>query len=222
MSLSVVNLGYFLYGVFIFLSIKFVDQFEYFQKENLFLQKVSRVWNLIFGLGCIIVGINGIFSFIQIYNMTGVFDYQSSIPTFLIFISAVLFLSDSFRKPSGNYLIALGIGFIPSLIGFLISLIIMMIGPENIFGYHVIFINYILLIPVFLSILIGMIAAILVHKYLLKRKYSKWNTPLWDKSNIWKVMNNQFFLLVLCIVTFLEIFFQFHSTSIISLFFQLP
>lgn len=221
MSLGVFNLGYFLYGVFIFLGIKFIDRFEYFEKAPLYMHKVTKVWNFIFGMACILVGINGIFSIIQIYSMIGVFDYRNALPTLFLFISAALFLSDSFKKPTKNYLISLGIGLIISIIGFLISLIITLIGPENVFGYHITFINYILLIPAFLSIIVGIIVANLVHHFYLKQK-SEWDNPLWDITRIWKILNNQFFLLVFSIIVFIEIFFQFHSTSIISLFFQLP
>ncbi|MBD3228074.1 MAG: hypothetical protein GF329_07780 [Candidatus Lokiarchaeota archaeon] len=222
MSLSVVNLGYFLYGVFIFLSLKFIDRFEYFEKANLFLRKVSRAWNFIFGMGIILVSINGIFSIIEVYSMTSVIDYRNILPTILMLISSIIFLSDSFKKPTANYLISLGMGFAIAFIGFLISLIISLIGPENIFGHHILFINYILLIPVLLSILIGIAVALAVYYLYLKKKTIKWNNILWDISGCWKVINNQFFLLIICIIVFFEIFFQFHSTSIISLFFQLP
>ncbi|TFF90845.1 MAG: hypothetical protein EU548_00900, partial [Promethearchaeota archaeon] len=147
MSLSVINLGYFLYGVFIFISIKFVDRFEYFEKGNMSFHKISKVWNFIFGLASILVAINGIFSIIQIYSMTSVIDYRNIVPTILLFITAILFLSDSFKRPSANYLIALSLGLIISIIGFLITLFMSLIGPENIFGHHITYINYIVLIP---------------------------------------------------------------------------
>lgn len=222
MSLSVINLGYFLIGAFIFLCLKFIDRFEYFEKENLHMHRIARIWNFIFGMGCILVGINGIFSIIETFGAVQVIDYRHVLPTILLFVCAGIFLSDSFKKPSKNYLIAIGLGVLISAIGFLVSFIFNFLGPENILGRHVMAIGYLSLIPFFIAVIIGVVAGWLIHAYYLSPKHSEWNEPLWDQVKIWKVINNQYFLIGLCILIYFEIFFQWHSTSLVSLFFQLP
>ncbi len=221
MALGILNLQYFLVGAFAFMLMKFITNFDYFAKEDLFTNKMARVWHFIFGIICILVGINGIFAIAQIKMMTGVLDYRHVLPTLIFFISAPIFLSDSLKNPTKNYLVALGIGVIISTVGFLITLIMGLIGPENIFGTHITFVNYILLIPALGGTGFGIIVGLLLYYLWLKRKRQTWNEPLWDKSNLWSLLNNQYLLLTLSILMFFELWFQWHSTSLLTLFVQL-
>jgi hypothetical protein len=217
MSLGVMNLYYFLVGVFVFLIMKFIVSFDYFAKENLPTHKIAKVWHFIFGILCILVGVNGIFAMVQIKAAVGVFDYRHVLPTIMLFLSAVIFLSDSFKNPSKNYLVALGIGVIISIVGFFITLILVWLGPENVFGTHITYINYLLLIPFIAASSIGMLVGLLLYYRYFKRRREAWNESLWDKSRIWSILNNQYFILAFCIIMYFEIWFQWHSTSLIAL-----
>ena len=221
MSLGVINLCYFLVGVFVFLIMKFIVSFDYFAKEDLPTHKIAQVWHFGFGILCILVGINGIFAMIQIKGAVGVLDYRHILPTIMLFLSAVIFLSDSFKNPSKNYLVAVGIGVIISCVGFFITLILGWIGPENVFGTHITYINYILLIPFIAAAGAGILVSIVLYYRYFKRKKEAWNDPLWDKSNLWSIINNRYFLLAFSIIMYFEIWFQWHSTSLISLLTQL-
>jgi len=222
MALGVVNLHYFLVGVFFFLFIKFVDRFKYFEDDELVSHDMAKVWNFIFGAGLIFVGINGIFALVTIYSTVQVVDYRNLMSTILIFTASGIFLSDSLKNPSKNYLIALGIGCLISAIGAIIPFIIASIGPDVVFGQHVLYINYILLIPFIISIMIGFVVALVIFHKRLKPRREEWNKPIWDKTRAWNVINNQMLLLALSIIVFIEVFFQWHSSSLLSLFFQLP
>jgi hypothetical protein len=220
-ALGIINLHYFLVGAFAFIFMKFITNFDYFAKDNLFTNQMAKVWHFIFGLICILVGINGIFAIVQIHSMTGVIDYRHVLPTFLFFICVPIFLSDSLKNPSKNYLLALAIGVIISTVGILTSLIIGLIGPENLFGTHILFVNYILLIPILGGTGLGIIIGLLLYYLWFKRKWVTRNELLWDKSNLWALLNNQYLLLALSIIMFFECWFQWHSTSLISLLVQI-
>jgi len=199
-----------------------VDRFKYFEEDELVSHKISTVWNFIFGSALILVGINGIFAIIQIYYTVQVLDYRNLMPTILIFITSGIFLSDSFKNPTKNYLIALGIGCLISVIGAIIPFIITSIGPEIVFGQHLLYINYFLLVPFIVAIIIGFFVGFILYYKRLKPRREDGNKPLWDKTRIWNIINNQYLLLTLTIIIFFEIFFQWHSSSLLSLFFQLP
>ncbi|NHI93354.1 MAG: hypothetical protein EAX96_12785 [Candidatus Lokiarchaeota archaeon] len=222
MSLGVANLHYFLIGVFIFMMIKFVDRFKYFEDDQLFSQQIAKVWNFIFGSSCIIMGINGLFAITQIAFSVQIIDYRNLFPTILLFISSGIFLSDSFKNPTKNYLVSLGIGVLISTFGALIPFFIALIGPDVVFGVHITYINYILLIPFLITVMVAIGVGMLIYFKLLKPRHAEWNEQLWDKSKIWNLVNNRFLLLTFSLIIFFEILFQWHSTSLLSLFFQLP
>ena len=222
MSLGVVNLHYFLIGTFIFMAMKLVDRFKYFEEGEIYSSGFIKVWNFIYGSALILIGINGIFAITQIFNSVQVFDYRNLFPTILTFIASGIFLSDSFKNPTKNYLVALGIGDLISTITAIIMLIITLIGPEIIFGTNIMYINYFLLIPFLIAVMVAIPVSILIYYIKLKPNRTEWNEPIWDKTKAWNVVNNQFLLLTLTIILFFEILFQWHSTSLLSLFFQLP
>ena len=221
MSLGVVNMHYFLIGTFIFMLMKFVDRFKYFEEGEIYSGNFIKVWNFIYGSLLILIGINGIFAVAQIFSSAQILDYRNLFPTILTFVSSGIFLSDSFKNPTKNYLVALGIGVLISTIAALIMLIITLIGPEIIFGINITYINYLLLIPFLITVMAAIPVCILIYYKKLKPNRMDWNEPMWDKSKSWNMLNNQFLLLALSIILFFEILFQWHSTSLISLFFQL-
>ncbi|MHA1144627.1 MAG: hypothetical protein ACTSRW_07815 [Candidatus Helarchaeota archaeon] len=220
MSLSVINLGYFLIGVFLFLIIKFVDRLDYFQDTELIQHRIAKVWNFIFGLGCILVLINGFFTLVQVFVAVHVIDYLEIVPLILFIVVIPIFLMDSFKAPTKNYLLALGLGTAIASIGFVMGLILAFVGVENLVGQYVRYINYILLIPFLLTSIIGVVIGTVIYYGYLKTKKEKWNDALWDISEIHDKLNNKYLLLGLSIVVFFEIFFQWQSMSLLSLFIQ--
>jgi len=220
LSLSVINLGYFLIGVFLFLIIKFVDRLDYFQDTELIQHRIAKVWNFIFGLGCILVLINGFFTLVQVFVAVHVIDYLEIVPLILFIVVIPIFLMDSFKAPTKNYLLALGLGTAIASIGFVMGLILAFVGVENLVGQYVRYINYILLIPFLLTSIIGVVIGTVIYYGYLKTKKEKWNDALWDISEIHDKLNNKYLLLGLSIVVFFEIFFQWQSMSLLSLFIQ--
>ncbi|MHC1592050.1 MAG: hypothetical protein ACXQS8_08180 [Candidatus Helarchaeales archaeon] len=218
MSLSVVNLGYFLIGVFLFLLMKFVDRFDYFQEECKWQIKIARVWNYIFGLISVLLVINGFFTLIQIYSFTGILDYMEVVPLTIMIISIPIFLSDSFRKPSKNYLISLGIGTAIGAIGLALGLILAGIGFERLMGHYQIYASYLYLIPLVIFSMLGVLISVIFYHSFLKPRMEQWNEELFDLDRIWKLLNNKYLLLMLSIITFVEIYFQWNSLSILSIF----
>ncbi|MHA1650465.1 MAG: hypothetical protein ACTSYB_09730 [Candidatus Helarchaeota archaeon] len=206
--MSVVNYGYFLFGIFIFCSWRLFHHINYFKRTPTPVPGKSSVTFFTFGAIYFLVLIN----LFQNIDLTYGYDCLTLLPSVLIILGLINFWGESFIAPTKNYLFALGLG--------------VLIGTASLGISYFAFLNagipfisgFLELIPYLLGLIIGVIAGKLIYVFFLKRRYPNWNTPLWQINNLWRIINHTAFLFSLLILAVLEGLLQMESNSLIYLF----
>lgn len=202
-----VNYGYFLFGIFIFLAWRIFHLFSYFKRTPYPNPGPSSAIFFAIGAGYIILIVN----IFQNIDLAYGFDYLTLLPTIIISMACINFFSESLIAPTKNYLIALGIG---SGIGFVAIIIIDYVF--QIFRLGDIS-SYLIAVPVLSGLLIGLISGSLIYQYFLQNRYPAWNQTLWQIHKYWDIINHSTFLVMLATLTIIEALLQWYSTSLILL-----
>ncbi|MHA1785185.1 MAG: hypothetical protein ACTSVE_08305 [Candidatus Helarchaeota archaeon] len=218
MSLWYINIGYFLIGAFFLLSIKIIDNLDYFKKESMYSTNIATVFNYIIGFIFILVASYGFVEIAEVYRVSGSFDYLPILPMILLFTTGTTLMLDSLYKPTKNQLIALLIGTGITAIGYIIGGILTFIGLENIFGQYIRYTGYWLLIPSLITAIIAIVVAPIIYYKVLKPRKEAWNESMWNLERMYKIVNGKTFLIVLTILVFIEAMFQWTTSSLILLF----
>ncbi len=199
-----INLTYFLFGTLIFTLIRLIDMLKMFNPDFEATSSYQKVFYLLMGLIFLLSGINGIIFQLKL---------EKIIPIIFILIVSGLFISDTFVKPSKNYLISicLGIGTGAPLVVPFFHLFQDLRLQINI--------PYLSLVGIGISFLIGLAVGIFTY-ILLYYKYQNGLEEFWDGTRVWRILNNKIFILILWILIIIETYLQLHITSLLSMFYQ--
>jgi hypothetical protein len=200
-----VNYGYFLFGIFLFLAWRIFHLIPYFKRTPYPTPGSSSAIFFTIGAGYIILIVN----IFQNIDLSYGFDCLTLLPTIIMAIACFNFFSESFIAPTKNYLVALGLGIGIGLSAiFLLNFIFQM---SNLAAIS----SYLIIIPVIGGLLLGLIIGAFIHGYFLQNRYPRWNQPLWQIHKFWDVLNHSSFLVFLATLTIIEALLQWYSTSLI-------
>ena len=199
-----INLTYFLFGTLIFTLIRLIDMLKMFNPDFEATKSYQKVFYLFMGLIFLLSGINGIIFQLKL---------EKIIPIIFILIVSGLFISDTFVKPSKNYLISICIG-----IG---------IGAPLVVPFFHFFqdlrmdinIPYLSIVGIGIAFAIGLAVGLCCY-ILLYYKYSSGLEELWDGTKVWRIINNKTFVFILWILIIIETYLQLHITTLLSMFYQ--
>ena len=202
-----VNYGYFLFGIFLFLAWRIFHLSPYFKRTPFPTPGPSSAIFFPIGAGYIILLVN----IFQNIDLAYGFDFLILFPTIIIIIACINFLSESFIAPTKNYLIALSLG-----IGIGLPAIILLDFIFQISNLTAIS-SYLIALPVITGLVLGLISGVLIHRYFLLTRYPDWNQPLWQTHKFWEIINHSSFLVILATLTIIEALLQWYSTSLIQI-----
>ena len=202
-----VNYGYFLFGMFLFLVWRIFHLIPYFKRTPYPTPGSSSAIFFVIGAGYILLILN----IFQNIDLAFGFDYLTLLPTIIFSMACINFLSESFIAPTKNYLIALILGI--GIGVFAILLLDFTFQVSNLAAIS----SYLFAIPVLGGLLLGLIGGALIHGYFLQKRYPEWNHPLWQIHKFWDLINHSRFLVILATLTIIEALLQWHSTSLIIL-----
>ena len=204
--MALVNFGYFLFGIVIFLTWRLFHLHPYFKQEKYPTPGWDSVWFLIWGSIIFLVLIN----IYQNIDLTYGLDFLPLLPTILFVISIINFWGESFVKPTKNYLIAM-------LVGFIVGTVTLILTQQLILSLNLQHIaSYLELLSVVLGLLAGCLGGKIVYN-ILKSRYAEWNTTLWELHRFWDLLNHTNFYLVMITVALIEGLIQLQSTSLVTL-----
>ena len=200
-----INIPYFLFGMVGLMLFRLIDEMKMFNPDFEAPKYHQKVFYFSLGMVFLLSAGNGIL--LQ-------WKLKTLLPIIFLIIGSALSISDSFTKPSRNYLISICIGVVVG--GVLISPL------YDFFQVRRIHINipYMGLIGIGIAFVIGMGAAMFTY-ILLYYKYKNGLDETWDGTRFWRIVNNRIFVLILWIIMVIELFLQLRGSSLISLFYPI-
>ncbi len=204
-----IHAGYFLVGVLIFAIYRLIETTEKLKGKELPRKDGSIVFQYLLGGVFLLCAVN-IVQYMSVQPPELQFLILSKILPLIIFlISVVLFGCIAFMAPSKNFLIALSIGTIVTIV----TAWILLYFVETV----IIVEGYTPIIKIALSVFGGI--GVGVGSYLVLWKInSSGNTRLWEAKSFWKKINNRKFLIPFIILVGIETWMQMQLESILTIF----